>query len=111
MADMLMFKTPASESRLLVPASIIVIDAHALLLATQREAAMPGIGLSWPIRPLQGPVCAGCRCLSTECRVSGELEPTSLDSAMTRSASPTSTKTACFSPLRNSLLSRPRPAT
>ena len=60
-------------------ANIIVIDAHALLLATQREAVMPGVGLSRPIRPPQGPVCAGCRCLSTERRVSGELEPTSLD--------------------------------
>ena len=83
MADKFMFKTPASDSRLLVPANIIVIDAHALLLATQREAMMPGVGLSRPIRPLQGPVCAGCRCLSTERRVSGELKPTSLDDAMT----------------------------
>ena len=87
MEDNLLFNTtPISErddgSRLLVPSTVIVLEAAAVIRASQCEAVMPGVGLHGPLRPLQGPVCAGCKCLSEARWLSKKVEATSFDDEM-----------------------------
>jgi hypothetical protein len=53
------FTTPGGVSHVIMP-PFIVLDAVSILRASQHEAAVPGAGLSSPIRPLQGPICTRC---------------------------------------------------
>jgi hypothetical protein len=61
LGDQLKFTTTRGMSQILMP-PMIVLDAVSVLRASQREAVLPGTGLSGPIRPLQGPICRGCEC-------------------------------------------------
>lgn len=54
-------KTVDGRSRFLVP-PVIVLDAVSVIRVSQREAVVVGAGLSAPVRPLQGPICATCSC-------------------------------------------------
>ena len=53
-----------NKDQMLVPSTMVVIDAISVLRASQREAVVTGAGLNGAIRPIQGPVCEECSTVS-----------------------------------------------
>jgi hypothetical protein len=80
MQKLLRFKmATGNKDQILVPPSMIVIDAISVLRSSQREAVVAGSGLNGAIRPIQGPVCEKC---STESSIKCHTMTQSLDMEM-----------------------------
>ena len=62
--DSFKFKGGSGACFVMTP-TVVVLDAVSVIRASQRAAVVPGAGLSNPIRPLQGPVCAACQSASS----------------------------------------------
>jgi hypothetical protein len=63
MADELLLQTAQGTPHIVMP-PVIVLDAVSIIRMSQREAVLPGAGLSGSVRPLQGPICTTCQKLS-----------------------------------------------
>jgi hypothetical protein len=72
--DEIQLTTVDGRSRLLIMPSSIVLDAVSVIRASQREAVVPGAGLSGPIRPIHGPTCQNCDSFATA-RSATDIEP------------------------------------